>query len=160
MTTEVVKTVYLVQHGEAKSETEDPERPLTEKGKEAIESVARHLAHLGVEVAQVVHSDRLRAKQTAELLAQYLLPPQGVKEEKGLGPLDDPQEAKRLIQQAEKSLMIVGHLPYLSRLASLLILGTPDKEVIRFTKGDVVCLGKRDGNWLLEWALIPKLINK
>lgn len=152
--------VYLVQHGEAKSEMEDPERPLTEKGKEAVESMARYVASLGVEIAQLLHSGRLRAKQTAELFAQYLRPPQGVKEEKGLSPLDDPQEARRLIQQAERPLMIVGHLPHLSRLASLLILGAPDKEVIEFTKGGIVCLTKRDDNWLVEWALIPNLIHK
>jgi len=152
--------IYLVQHGEAKSETEDPERPLTEKGKEAVELVASHIAPLGLGVAQVVHSGRLRAKQTAKIFAQYLSPPQGVKEEKGLGPLDDPQQAKRLIQQAERPLIIVGHLPHLSRLVSLLVLGTPDKEVIKFIKGGVVCLSQRNDNWLVEWALIPKLIHK
>lgn len=152
--------IYLVQHGESKSETEEPERPLTENGRETVELVARYIAPLGLEVAQVVHSGRLRAMQTAELFAQYLSPPQGVKEEKGLGPLDDPQEAKRLIQQAERPLMIVGHLPHLSRLASLLIWGTPDKEVISFVMGGVVCLGRRDDNWSIEWSLIPKLIRE
>jgi len=152
--------IYLVQHGESKSETEDPERPLTEKGKEAVESVASYVAPLGVEVAQVIHSGRLRAKQTAELFAQYLSPPQGIKQEGGLGPLDDPQQAKRLIEQAERPLMIVGHLPHLGRLASLLILGAPDKEIIKFTMGGVVCLSRSDDSWLVEWALIPKLIHK
>ena len=152
--------IYLVQHGESKSETEDPERPLTEKGKEAVESVAGYVASLGVEVAQVIHSGRLRAKQTAELFAQYLSLPRGVKEEKGLGPLDDPQEAKRLIGQVGRPLMIVGHLPHLGRLASLLILGASDKEVIKFTMGGVVCLSHKDDSWLVEWSLIPKLIHK
>lgn len=152
--------IYLVQHGESKSETEDPERPLTEKGKEAVDTVAGYVASLGVEVAQVIHSGRLRAKQTAELFAQYLSPSWGVKEEKGLGPLDDPQEAKRLIEQAERPLMIVGHLPHLGRLASLLILSTADQEVIKFTMGGVVCLSHKDDSWLVEWALIPKLIHK
>ena len=32
--------VYLVQHGEAKPETEDPERPLTVKGAEEIKRVS------------------------------------------------------------------------------------------------------------------------
>jgi phosphohistidine phosphatase len=152
--------IYLVQHGESKSETEDQERPLTEKGKEAVESVASYVAPLGVEVAQVIHSGRLRAKQTAELFTHYLSPPQGVKEETGLGPLDDPQQAKRLIDQAERPFMIVGHLPHLGRLASLLILGAPDKEVIKFTMGGIVCLSQRDDSWLVEWGLIPKLIHK
>ena len=114
--------VYLVQHSEAKPESEDPERPLTDKGRADVESVARYVAGSGVEVSRILHSGRLRAKQTAEILAQHLVPPQGVLEQGGLGPLDDPQEAKRLVEQAGKPLMLVGHLPHLSRLAALLIL--------------------------------------
>ena len=87
--------VYLVQHGEAKSEMEAPQRPLTEKGKQEVESVACYVASLQIEVAQILHSGRLRAKQTAELFAHYLSPTEEVREEKGLGPLDDPQDAKR-----------------------------------------------------------------
>ena len=152
--------VYLIQHGEAKSETEDPQRPLTEKGKEEVESVASYVANLEMEVAQILHSGRLRAKQTAELFARYLSPAQGVREEKGLGPLDDPREAKQLIQQAETPLMIVGHLPHLSRLASLLILGIPENEVFRFKMGGVVCLSEIDKKWFVQWALVPELIHK
>ena len=152
--------VYLVQHGEAKSEMEDPQRPLTEKGKQEVESVAAYVASLEVEVAQILYSGRLRAKQTAELLAHYVSPTQGVREEKGLGPLDDPQEAKRLIQQAERPLMIIGHLPHLSRLASLLILGTPENEVVRFEMGGVVCLSESDKKWFVQWVLVPELIHK
>lgn len=150
--------VYLVQHGEAKPESEDPQRPLTDKGRTEVESIARYVASLGVEVPQILHSGRLRAKQTAELFAQHLMPPEGVSEEKGLGPLDDPQEAKRLIQQAEKPLMLVGHLPYLSRLASLLTLGDPEKEVVRFSMGGVVCLVRKDDDWSIGWALVPQLV--
>ena len=152
--------VYLVQHGEAKSDMEDPQRPLAEKGKNEVESVANYLAYLEVEVAQILHSGRLRAKQTAEIFARHLSPTQGVREEKGLGPLDDPQDAKRSIEQAERPLMIVGHLPHLSQLASLLILGTSENEIVRFRMAGVVCLGESDKKWLIQWALVPDLIHK
>ena len=150
--------IYLVQHGESKAETEDPERPLTERGKAEVGSIARYAAALRIQVDSIIHSGRLRAKQTAELFAQYLSPPQGIREEKGLGPLDNPQQAKRLVEQEERPLMIVGHLPHLSRLASLLILGDPEKEVIEFKMGGVVCLGRSDDSWAVEWALTPRLI--
>ncbi len=152
--------IYLVQHGEPKSEIEDTERPLTDKGEAVVESIARYVATLGIEVAQILHSGKLRAKQTAELFDHYLLPSQGVREQKGLAPLDDPYEAKLLVHQAERPLMIVGHLPHLSRLASLLILGTPEKEVIRFSMGGIVCLSQINGSWLMKWTLIPELIEK
>lgn len=152
--------VYLVQHGEAKPESEDPERPLTDKGRTEVESVARYVAGLGVKVSRILHSGRLRAKQTAEIFAQHLVPPEGVLEQRGLGPMDDPEEAKRLVQQAGKPLMLVGHLPHLSRLTALLILGDPEKEVVRFSMGGVVCLGRSDGGWSIGWALIPLLVRQ
>ena len=57
--------VYLVQHGEAKSEEEDPERPLTDNGRFTVESVSEHIAPLGLGVTRIIHSGKLRAKQTA-----------------------------------------------------------------------------------------------
>jgi len=151
--------VYLVQHGEPKAETEDPDRPLTEKGKEVVASVASYCASLELGVAQILHSGRLRATQTAELFARYLAPARGIREEKGLGPLDDPGEAKRLIKQAERPLMMVGHLPHLSRLVSLLVLGTPEYEIVKFKMGGVMCLSESDNKWFVDWVLVPELIH-
>lgn len=150
--------IYLVQHGESKPESEDPERPLTDKGKAEVEAVACYIAERGVKVAQIFHSGKLRAKQTAELFARYLVPVQVVKEQKGLAPLDDPHEAKLIVEQAEKSLMLVGHLPHLSRLVSLLVLGDTEKEVVRFRMGGVVCLSRKDDIWELNWVLPPELV--
>ena len=151
---------YLVQHGEAKPEAEDPERSLTEKGRQSVESVASYMGSLGPELAEVVHSGRLRAKQTAEIFAGFLLPAQVVREERGLGPMDDPAQMKQLIEQTERSLMIVGHLPHLSRLASLVILGDIETEIIRFKMGGVVCLSESDSKWFIDWVLVPELIHK
>ena len=150
--------VYLVQHGESKPESEDPKRPLTDKGRGEVEYVALHSAALGLQVTQIFHSSRLRAKQTAEIFAQHLVPAPHVMEQKVLGPSDDPYETKQLIQREEKSLMLVGHLPHLSRLASLLILGDPGKEVVRLSMGGVVCLGSSDDSWLVDWSIIPKIV--
>jgi len=150
--------VYLVQHGESKPESEDPKRPLTDKGRAEVEYVALHSAGLGLQATRIFHSSRLRAKQTAEIFAQHLAHTPTVLEQKGLGPSDDPHHIKRLIQQEEKSLMLVGHLPHLSRLASLLILGDPEKEVVRFSMGGVVCLGRSNDGWLIDWSIIPKII--
>ena len=47
--------LYLVQHGEAKPETEDPERPLTEHGQETVRQMAAWAAQAGVRVAQIRH---------------------------------------------------------------------------------------------------------
>ena len=152
--------VYLVQHGESKPESEDLKRPLTDKGRAEVEYVALHIAGLGLQVARIFHSSRLRAKQTAEIFAQRLVPAPQVIEQQVLGPLDDPHEIEQLIQREEKSLMFVGHLPHLSRLASLLILGNPGKEVVRFSMGGIVCLDRSNDGWLIDWSIVPKIVRQ
>jgi phosphohistidine phosphatase len=130
--------VHSVQHGEAKSEKEDSGRPLVDRVKWKVEAMARYVASCGVEVAEIIHSGKLRAKQTAELFAQYLLPTQGVGVRKELAPLDGPYEAQEFMQGTETPPMTVEHLPHPSRLVSLLILDAPDKEIIKFRMGAVV----------------------
>lgn len=152
--------VYLVQHGEAKSETEDLRRPLSDKGKAEVELIAYYVATLGIKINKIFHSDKLRAKETAEILAQFLSPPGGTKEMAGLAPLDEPGAAKSLIDQAQAPLMIVGHLPHLSHLVSLLILGTPQKEIVKFRMGGIVCLIKANAGWTISWILTPDLLSK
>ena len=70
-------TLFLVQHGEAKPETEDPERSLTEQGAEIVGRIADWAARAGTEVDQIQHSGKRRAEQTATIVAQGLDPPKG-----------------------------------------------------------------------------------
>jgi phosphohistidine phosphatase len=53
--------LYLVQHAEAKSEQEDPLRPLSAKGRDDITRVAAYLAQLNIPVTKIFHSTKLRA---------------------------------------------------------------------------------------------------
>lgn len=150
--------LYLVQHGEAVPESEDPQRPLSASGRSEVEKVARYAAGLKLGVSLILHSGKLRAQQTAEILAQHLAPPQGIRELKRLAPTDDPQVAEALIRQAAEPIMLVGRLPHLSCLASLLILGSPEKEVVHFRNGGMVCLGRDESGWAVHWILTPELI--
>jgi phosphohistidine phosphatase len=146
---------YLVRHGEAKSEAENPHRPLSERGREGVERVARAVAKKGLGVNQIFHSDKVRARETAEILAFHLSPKSGMCEIKGLAPLDDPLIAKAELETAQSSLMLVGHLPHLGRLASLLVTGKPDVKTVDFTAAAVVCLSKQNGGWIISWGLDP-----
>ncbi len=152
--------VYLVQHGEAKSETEDPRRALSDKGKAEVRLIAHYAASLGIKASEILHSDKLRARETAEILAQFLSPPGMTRETGSLAPLDDPSAAKSVIDQAQAPLMIVGHLPYLSRLTSLLVFGTPQPEIVKFRMGGMVCLSKIDTGWVINWVLTPELLTQ
>ena len=147
---------YLVRHGEAKAETEDPRRPLSDRGRREVEEVARAAAAKGIRALAILHSDKLRAKETAEILARYLSPIGGVRETKGLGPQDDPLVAKAELEAAADSLMLVGHLPHLGRLASLLLTGDSEKGSVDFPPAGLVCLSHQEGRWEMRWALGPE----
>ena len=149
--------LYLVQHGEAKPEAEDPARPLTDRGRDEVRRVANHAAALGLQVAEICHSDKLRARQTVEILAEHLSPRRGTREMDGLAPTDDPATARTAIGAAREPIMLVGHLPHLSRLASSLLVGDPAWEIIRFRMGAIVCLARAESGWLIQWILTPEL---
>lgn len=148
---------YLVQHGEAKPKEEDPERPLTRQGRDDVARVARDLVPRSLELGRILHSGKRRAAETAEILATHLEPREGVEEAEGLGPLDDPAEARRLLEEADRPLMLVGHLPHLSRLASSLLTGDQEREVVSFRNGGVLCLESGEQGWEVSWYLTPEL---
>ena len=60
--------LYLMQHGQATTETEDPERPLTDAGRAAVRRVAKRARAADVRISGCLHSGKLRAEQTAQLL--------------------------------------------------------------------------------------------
>ena len=149
---------YLVQHGEATPEQDDPARPLTDRGRREVERVAEAAKRSGVEIAEIVHSGKLRAQQTAELLAAALSPVDGLRAVAGLAPMDDPAAAGALLDRAAAPAMLVGHLPHLSRLTSLLLVGDPAREVVSFRMGAVVCVTNEQGRWWVKWILTPELV--
>jgi phosphohistidine phosphatase len=151
--------IYLVQHGDAKREKEDPSRPLSEKGIRDVEHVASHISRLNIEVKEVLHSSKLRAKQTAEIMAEKLKIEKGISETDGLAPLDDASIWEERLKKRHDSLMLVGHLPHLGKLASLLLCGDKERNVISFKMGGIVCLKRDDaGSWSLQWMITPETL--
>lgn len=151
--------LYLVQHAEAKREEEDPSRPLTEKGIQEIKKTASHASKLNLSIQQISHSTKLRAKQTAEILAENLKPLGGVLETDGLAPMDHPVIWAERLKDIKDDIMLVGHLPHLAKLASLLLCGNPEKEIVSFKMAGIVCLKRDDeGRWSLRWMITPETV--
>jgi len=146
--------LYLVQHGVAFSQDINPDRPLTPEGKEAIDVSAGFMKSRAVDISEIVHSGKTRAVETATLFAEQLGPGIAVTEVKDLNPNDDVAILAKGLSGAA-NLMVVGHLPYLSRLASLLLAGNPDQPIVSFKNSGVVCLDQDQGVWTLCWAFVP-----
>lgn len=147
--------LYLMQHGEAKPEKEDPDRPLTGRGETEVGRVAALAARAGVRIDEARHSGKTRARQTAEILAAAL---NGrLREVEGLKPKDDPEATRREVEILDGAVALVGHLPHLERLASLLLAGDAERGVVAFRPGGLVALARDEGTWRLRWALVPEL---
>ena len=150
--------LFLVQHGEAKPETEDPERSLTEQGAAATERIAAWAAQAGVDISEIRHSGKLRAQRTAHILAKHLNPENGVIAVPGMKPNDDVSAVAEAINAENEAVMLVGHLPFLNRLASLLVSGDSDTATVQFRNSGIVCLCREEGQWLVNWAMRPELV--
>jgi len=150
--------LYLVQHAEAKKEEEDPSRGLTDKGYREITLMALFVRDKGVAASMIRHSGKKRAAQTAQALADKTRPARGVAEADGLLPMDNPAIwAERLAPMSE-DIMLVGHLPHLARLASLLLCGERDGNIVDFRMAGIVCLKRfDDGHWAVEWMVGPEM---
>jgi phosphohistidine phosphatase len=66
--------------------------------------------------------------------------------------------AQDVIESAEEPIMLVGHLPHMARLASLLLSGNPNRETVRFRNAAIVCLEKVEDAWVLVWAISPDIL--
>jgi phosphohistidine phosphatase len=148
--------LFLVQHGKSLPKEVDPEQGLSDEGRAETMEIASAARDHGVRVARIVQSGKKRAAQTAEIFASVLQPADDVRKGEGLNPLDDVTAFAEKIASSE-DLMLVGHLPFMERLASFLITGSADKPVIRFQNSGIVCLVKDAGadHWTIRWTLFP-----
>jgi phosphohistidine phosphatase len=149
-------TLYLVQHGEAKPESEDPERSLTDRGAEVVERMADWAARKGMKVDEIRHSGKRRAEQTATIFAKHLNLSRGMIAAQGLTPLDSVDSVAASLHGEQASIMLVGHLPHLSRLVGMLVTGNPDKVVVRFRNTGIVCLSQQEEKWAIDWVMQPE----
>jgi phosphohistidine phosphatase len=152
------RSLFLIQHGEAKPKEEDPERPLTERGRDAVEQVASWAVLIGLDATQIRHSGKRRAEETATIFNQYLKVPEGVVSVSGLAPNDDIEPVAEALEKETRSVMLVGHLPFLSRLASRLLINDPDRVVIRFSMGGLAWLVRGEKEWTVKCLVPPDLV--
>ena len=150
--------LYLVQHGEACSRDTDPERPLTDQGKADIDRLAVFLGQAGIRVQRVIHSGKLRAAQTAGQLAAVLAPAVQPEVSSMLDPNDDPGEFDLATDRYQDTL-VVGHLPFMSKLVAHLVTEDEDRLVTAYRPGSIVCLERENGRrWQINWMVRPELL--
>lgn len=150
--------LYLVQHGKSLPKEVSPERGLSEEGVAEVERIARVAKEYGIRVRQIRHSTKLRAQQTAAVFQAALAPQDPMQVMEGLKPLDDVAAVVPRILE-DPDIMLVGHLPFMERMASYLIIGAIEKKVFKFQNGGIVCLDREanSADWFIKWVLMPHI---
>jgi phosphohistidine phosphatase len=110
-------------------------------------------------VGAVWHSGKARARQTAEIMASALAVKEAVMKKSGLAPLDPPGTIQQELARREEDLMIVGHLPFLGKLASVLLAGNEKARAVAFEQSSVACLEQtREKSWTVKWVIAPGIL--
>jgi len=149
--------LYLVQHGKNLSKDVDPEKGLSDEGKNEVRAIAALAKEYRLHVSAIRHSGKKRARETAEIFSGFLGVQGKLEKMEGLAPLDD---VTQLDLKAAENLMLVGHLPFMEKLASYLVAGAPDRPpVVKFQNGGIVCLDRdaETDSWYLKWTMLPRI---
>lgn len=138
--------LFLIRHGEAVDETIHPDRPLSERGRRDVASLAAQLKDAGLFPQRVLHSGKNRAAQTAAILQERLRLQSPASPIDGLKPNDTPGTVLAQIATWEQDTALVGHLPSLERIARALL--GPEAAIGEFPAGGGVILERgASGPW-------------
>jgi len=150
--------LFLVQHGKSLSRETDPDAGLSPEGISETERIAGVAGGYGVRVSVIRHSTKARARETAEIFAAALRPEGGLEETTGLKPMDDVSVFAGNIT-ADDNAMLVGHLPFMGRMASHLVTGSADMPIFSFQNSGILCLDRDPGSisWVIKWTLMPNI---
>jgi phosphohistidine phosphatase len=160
--------LYIIRHAIAVDEgtsdyDSDSERPLTDKGRKKMRQIAKGLRALGVEFDLILSSPYVRARETAEILADVFKMKKKIAFSDNLIPIAEPNLLIAEVNESHSvdSLALIGHEPHLSSLVGLLTAESTKLD-IRLKKGGVCYLSIDDlhheHHATLEWLLTPGIL--
>lgn len=160
--------IYIIRHAIAVDEgtsgyEDDSTRPLTDKGRKKMRQIAKGLRSLGVKFDLILSSPYLRARETAEIVADIFKMKKKVAFTDNLIPRGEPDLLIAELNEKDsiQSIALVGHEPHLSNLVGLLT--TEGKQLdVTIKKGGVCWLSADDLHQehraTLEWLLTPGML--
>lgn len=157
--------LYILRHAIAVDRgtpgyDDDSTRPLTSEGAKKMRQAASGMRALELQFELILSSPFLRARQTAEIVAREFGAESALEFSVHLEPGGNSEALIRaLIKRGSlKSVLLVGHEPYLSGLISLLVTGGGELA-LTLKKGGLVKLSAsmlRHGRCAsLEWVATP-----
>lgn len=160
--------IYIVRHGKAldyhdPQATSDEMRWLVEEGRDQVSTMAALLARLRVQPDLVLSSPLVRARETAEIIAEELGVASGVTIEEELAPGGSPAGVLDAIVRRGRvrTVVVAGHMPGVGRLAGYLLHQDPDGG-FGFQTGAIARIELPDddlapGGGRLRWMIPPSV---
>jgi len=153
--------LYLVQHGDAVPKDVDSDRPLSDGGRADIERLTEWLSIHNAQIAQILHSGKTRAKETAEILRPLVKSSSQIYEGQGLAPNDSPEAFLHQLRGSEKDTLVAGHMPFVARTVSQALTGAPDRQLVEFVPGSVAGIElSEDASWRLFLFARPEFFRE
>ncbi len=159
--------LFLLRHGIAVDRglpgfEDDSQRPLTPKGAARIHRIAQAAKRLRLKFDLILSSPYLRAQQTAQMVASVYKMEDRLRLTENLTPATSPAALIGEIHETYAdalSILLVGHEPYLSTLASMLLTGD-ENMMLTFKKGGLCKFSLDELRYTrcatLEWLITPK----
>lgn len=168
--------IFLMRHGIAADlgvggVIRDADRPLTPEGRAKLQVLAEGMRRLDLKFNIIFTSPLLRARQTAEVVADVLELQHKVKVLESLAPGKsligaESGKAELFIEMGAHSFaraLLVGHQPDLSELTSFMLTGNRNLNV-EFKKGGLCAIEMTSipprGPGLLRWLLQPRQLRE
>jgi len=157
--------LYLVRHASASdAAASDAERELTHDGRDEARIAGKALATLGAKPARILSSPLLRARQTAEIVANAL---EFTGEVESMDELANGTSTPSLLKAlkpfaSDGDILLVGHMPSLAEhLAAF--LGASGPQGFPLGKASVACIEleqPRAGAGQLRWLMRQKQLRQ
>ncbi|MBI2790706.1 MAG: phosphohistidine phosphatase SixA [Gammaproteobacteria bacterium] len=152
--------LYLVRHGEAYSSEERFERPLNDRGKDEVQAIAQYLLTKDIKIKHIFHSQKVRAIETAEIIANTLGMMDKLAIMPDLSPDEDVYKLIGAVHELSESSLLVGHLPNLALLASFFLTGDIHSPRLSFSTASCALFEFQAPIWTLQWTIDPAAIKK
>ncbi|MFW5709954.1 MAG: SixA phosphatase family protein [Bacteroidota bacterium] len=138
----------LVQHGKNISKEENPDKPLSVKGREQIQNLVNFLTVIKWYPERIIHSGKLRAAETAEILGKGTGCTR-IEVEEYLNPKDEPDRLVNELIKTDDNILVVGHMPFLDEFVKKITMST-ENDIIDITHGSPLMIAKKDNRLIVD----------
>lgn len=152
--------LYIIRHGEALSPGVDPQRSLSGEGRRQAGLIGKFMQQAQVRVSEIWHSEKTRARETAQLIQESGSLGGTLIEKSGLLPNDPVETIATELNALDSEICIVGHLPFVGLLGAELTNPGDSGPQFVFETCAALCLERQGrGLWAVRWMISPAEIS-